>query len=272
MKEKVLIFSVLLSLSLAGCSATGISQADYDQVVKERDEYKAMYEEIIAQSSADKEEVVKDTEPEDTIVADVSDDLSASDAGNLESDVGSDDLYSQLTVNEYSYENGIGSTYHFLAIHNNSDDTIKLDANVIAKDKDGNTVGASTPSARAIAPGQDALLTSLFSDVVGIDSYEYNLTSNVDPDHVSAYPDIKIDLSYTDTKVIVSGTNTGDEILRYPEVYVLFFLDGSLIEHNSTFLTNGDNELPPGTTIAKEVSCLDDTYDDVMIFIRGDKD
>ena len=235
-------------------------------------EIKALYEEATAKLSSNHDADADIYEPDDTIPTDDPDISESQEESNSEDISAGKDLRSQISDAEYSYENGIGSTYHFITVKNDSEVTIKLDANVIAKDKDGNTIGAYTPSARAIAPGQDALLTSLFSDVVGVASFEYSLTVNEDLDHISAYPDIQMDLSYTDTKVIVSGTNVGNDLLKFPEVTALFFLNGTLVGHNSTYLVNGDNELPSGATIAKEISCIDSTYDDVMIFLRGDKE
>ena len=63
--------------------------------------------------------------------------------------------------------------------------------------------------------------------------------------------------------------NTGTEPAEFVEAYVLFFKDGVLVDHDSTYFTDDDHELKPGALMNKELHAYGTEFDSYEVFIRG---
>lgn len=180
------------------------------------------------------------------------------------------DLAKQMSVEEYSYENTIADTLYFLIVKNNSEETVEINVNAIAKDSDGNTIGATDSSERAVASGQEVCLCNYFDSVKDADSFEYTMSVKKDVLYESAMDDISVEESKTDKKVILTCTNNGENPVEFVEAYALFFKDGKLVNYDSNYIDDNDSEIKPGSTISGEL-CCDSGYDDVKIFVSGRK-
>lgn len=181
------------------------------------------------------------------------------------------DLASQMTVEEYIVEeNMFGTTYtiYFIAVTNNSNITVKIDANVVAKDGNGNIIGATDSEEGAIGSGETVCLCNKFTDIEGVNSFEYTLSVSEDAYFESAANDIEIQESRTDNKVILTCTNMGEESVNDIEAYVLFFKDGEPIGYE--WAPIGDYEVKSGTTLSTELVFYNG-YDDTKVFVHGHK-
>lgn len=175
-------------------------------------------------------------------------------------------LDEQMNVEEYSFENTIGDTLCFLAITNNSSKTVKIDVNVIAKDADGNIIGATASDQNAVGSGETVCLCNYFSAVKNAESFEYTMVVEEDAYYESAMKDIEIQESRTDDKVIITCTNIGEEEVDDVEAYALFFMNGELIGYDSSDI----DELKAGVTMSTELAWYNG-YDDVKVYVRAER-
>lgn len=180
------------------------------------------------------------------------------------------DLASQMSVEEYSYENSIGDTLYFLVVKNNSSETVEINVNAIAKDADGNTIGATDSSENAVASGEEVCLCNYFDTVSNADKFEYTMTVKKDLYYQSVMNDISVEESKTDEKVILTCTNNGTDAAQFVKAYALFFKDGTLINYDSTYVCDSDSEIKPGAAISSELICYGG-YDDVKVYLNGRK-
>ena len=265
MKNKFLIFVIVLSLSLAGCSS-GVSQEQFESVVAERDEYKAELESISA-ALDELSNIFDETEEAETEGSGES----TNESNGSSPQLSPAELTEKIVVNnEYSYTNSIGDTLYFLELNNTSDIVAYVESNVICKGADGNAKGAASGECYAIAPGSTTVLVNYFDGVDGEGSFEYTLSAKIDPYYDSVTQDLSYDVSDTGKGLVVTCTNTGTEPAEYVEGIVLFFSGDECIDYETMYFTDSDSELKPGDTLAKQFDFYNDTpYDNYKIYFTG---
>lgn len=244
---KKLIFLMICCVLLVGCSDGSISKEQYESVVAERDQYKAALEAFSDQT------------------------LEGSTTSMIEEETQNNtnsDILSQLDVREYSMESSIGSTYYILVIKNNSPYTLSISANCTAKSSEGALIGAASSEENAIESGYEVCLINLFDDAVNVSSFAYELTAKEDTYNMPVLSDLYFEVSNTDKKAIVTCTNNGSEPAEFVKGVALFFKNDILINYDYTYFTDDDNEIKPGSTIAKELRAFA-SYDDVKIYYSG---
>lgn len=224
---------------------------------------------LVYNSYSKNKTVVKSNE-----VAVTSEDLENNEAltSNAKSEMQKEDEISsdKLDISEYSYENTIGDTLHFLVIKNNSNYTIKVSSNTTALDSSGTILGANSSELEALGSGCESCLIDYFDGVENIDKFEYTLSLKEDPYYESVISDLSYETSEQRDKVIVTCTNNGSEPAEFVEVIGLFFKNGELVNYDSTYVTDDDSELKPGATLSEELNCYDG-YDEVKIYFTGRK-
>lgn len=248
------IIGMCLALSGCGAESVGVSQEEYQRVVSERDSYKQQLEEIQGVDSGE-----SNTEPDIPEVQD---------AGNEEQ--GEDELSKQVQVKEYVMENSFGDSYYLLVVKNNSERTISLEVNSIAKDSEGKTVGAASSSGEAIGSGHEVCLMNYFESVKSDSTFEYTISVKEDEYYESVLDDLGHEDSDTGEKVIVTCTNNGDKAAQFVEGTVLFFSGDKLVGYETNYLTDDDSELKPGASIAKEFEFYGEGgYDRFEVYFTG---
>jgi len=178
------------------------------------------------------------------------------------------DLASQMEITEYVYKDDYGTTLYFLEILNTSDETVEINVNSIAKDSNGNTIGATDSYEVGVAPGEEVLLENYFYECENAESFEYTMTVDKDKSFTSVKNDVSVEESRTDEKVIITCTNNGDEPAEFVKAYALFFKNGEVSGYDFTYITDDDSELKPGAKLSSELNAYDG-YDDVKVFVHG---
>lgn len=252
--KKTAIIIILLGCSLlVGCSS-GVSKEKYESVAAERDEYKA----IISSDENDPESSENsNTEEKSEEKSDKKPKLEES------------DYLKQLEIKEYFYTNSINDTYYCMVVKNNSDTTLKLNANVTAKDDSGNLIGAKTIEHEAVENGYSVCMTTIF-DGKNVSSFEYSITAKPDEYYEPVLSDISFEVTATDKKAIVSCTNNGNEPAEFVEIVALFFKEGNIVYSGSTYCIDDDSQLKPENTIIKEINGYAD-FDTVEVYLSGRK-
>lgn len=178
------------------------------------------------------------------------------------------DLNEMVDVKEYSYQSS-GTTWYIMELTNNSPATISVNTNVIAKDSDGNMIGAASASENAIENGYSVCLKHMFNDGEP-NSYEYTLSVKEDEYYKPVLSDLSYEESDTGSKVVITCTNNGEAPAKFVEGIVLFFSGDKLLRHNSAYFTDDDSQLKPGNTIAKEFNFYgDEKYDNYKVYFTG---
>ena len=192
------------------------------------------------------------------------------DAGDKKMNEDSADLANQMRVTEYFYENTIGDTYFILIVKNNSGKTVSINSNAVAKDSNGNTIGAANGSEEAVGSGQEVCLVNYFDSVTNVSDFEYTLSVQEDRYYDAVVDDLQIEESMTGEKVIVTVTNNGDDAADFVTASALFFINNELVYYDSTYITDDDGELKSGSTLSKELSYYKG-YDEVKVYYSGRK-
>ena len=255
--KKLMIVLIMVGLLLTGCGQTGVSQEEYDKVVAERDKYKEQLEELM-QNLGEKETGSVETE-----------ESQIQESSSASVSLPETDLNEKITVNEYYYVNKGWGTYYFMEVTNNSDVTISVETNIIAKDGDGKTIGAESNSEDAIAPGYSVCLFNIF-DSEDIDSYEYTISAKEERYYESVQQDLSYEVSDTGKGVVITCTNNGDKSAQFVEGTVIFFSGEDAVGYDSSYFTDDDSELKPGSTLAKQFDYYGDvSYDSYKVYFTG---
>lgn len=179
-------------------------------------------------------------------------------------------LASQMNVEEYYYENGVGDTLYFLVVTNNSEKTVELMVEAIAKDSDSNTVGTTDSEMVAVGAGEEACLLNYFESVEDAYAFEYTLKVTEDKNYKSVMNDLEVAKSGDEDTVVVSCTNISDNAIPLIDVSGLFFENGKLIGYNEVYIGDDDSELKPGATLSEQLT-YDEEFDEVKVFIHTKK-
>lgn len=250
---KKILMVLVCCLVMCGCGAAteGVSQAEYDKVVSERDAYKEELEALKSEIT-DSEELKEE---------------SSESAPKLSGT----DLNEMIDIKEYSYKSGTDTTWYIMEVTNDSPVTISAETNVIAKDADGNTIGAASSSEDAIESGYSICLLHMFDEGEPA-SYEYTISVKEDDYYAPILSDLSYEESDTGNKVIITCTNNGDEAAEFVEGTVLFFAGDKLLRHSTTYFTDDDSEIKPGNTIAEEFDFYgDEPYDNYKVYFTGSR-
>lgn len=251
--------AVLMVMGLVACSS-GISQAEYDKVVAERDALREQVAELTGQDTEGQDDVLP---PSDTSADNISSNGEAKDKSPKKFDAQT--VASQLEVKELSYSTKYWN-YAFLVIQNNSEYDLSISANVTFYDEAGNLVGAKSTSEDAVESGYDTILYFMPDEDFATMEYELEV------DEETWYECVLSDLSYDGTvakdKVILSVTNNGEKAAEFVQASVLFFNGDTLVGFEQNYIVDDDSELKPGKTINKEMDCYED-FDSYQVFFSG---
>ena len=252
MKKMFLILVVAIIFVVTGCQSGGISQEKYDKTAEEKVELKENEDSINNGSE---------------INAEHNEDMG--DEGNKSPSLQETDMTKDISVKEYSYDNGAWGTYYIMELTNNSKKTVSVETNVIAKDSSGKTIGAKSDSKHAIESGYSVCLFHIF-EANDINSFSYTISANEDDYYEPALSDLSYEVSDTWEGIIITCTNKGDRPIEFVEGTVLFFSNGQVVDYDTNYFTDNDLELKPKNTLAKEFDYYKDVpYDDYKVYFTG---
>ena len=237
------VAALLVALALAGCSQ-GVSQAEYDRVVAERDELAAKLSELTG------EDIVLDDNELETVIP-----------GEFNESV----VLSQLEVTEYDYL-GEYSDCAFLVIKNNSDYTLAISANVQFYNTAGDLIGVGNASQEAVGTGTETVLQILADEEFA--NIEYKLEASREEYYESVVEELSYETTPASDKEILAVTNNGSAPAEFVEGYVLFFNGDTVVGYDSNYFTDDDNEIKPGETIMEEMDCYEH-YDSIKVYLTG---
>lgn len=185
-----------------------------------------------------------------------------------------DETLADMIATELYYYESMGDTFVFVVATNNSENTVDIDTNVIAKDSDGNIIATYSFTENAIGPKESYPLWHYFEGVStdSIDKIDYTLTAT-NSSRKSVVDSLKCTINGTnDSGVIITVENSSEEDIYYPKAYALFLQDDNLVGFGETYLDNvsSDCVLQSGKSVTKTIEYYSDSeFDDVKVFYHA---
>lgn len=259
--KRLLILMLVFCIGFTGCSSAGVSQEEYDKVVKERDKYKSDYEYILneyAEYQA-KEKINEIQSDVDSKIEESKEEGEGKEKSGVE------------ILGEYTLPDGIGwFTRHFVIIKNNTNETVDVSTSSLAYDKKENLLGAEDAEFNALGAGCTSVLYEAFEVEGKIDHYETEMNFSKSKYYESVIQDLSYEKKDIDKGAVFKVTNNGQDAAEFVEGYALFFLDGKLVDFESTYFTDDDSEIKPGKTISKQMTSYE-KFDKIEFYLTGRK-
>ena len=208
-------------------------------------------------------------------------DGSTADASSESDSADPADYAAQLDKEEYTYDDGYGSTYHFIVLKNNSDQTLTIATNSVAYNGSGDKIGADSGHLDALGPQSEQLVIESFDNVSDVDHFDTTIsaskakwyedaTANIEVEaDVLGDKVIEVEADVLGDKVIITCTNNGDEPAQSVEGRVIFLKDGECVGFSTNYFMNEDGKLKPGESLTKQFDYYNGTFDEAKYYIAG---
>lgn len=196
-------------------------------------------------------------------------DGSASDDSSESNPSDAADYTAQLDKEEYTYDDGYGSTYHFIVLKNNSDQTLTIATNSVAYNESGDKIGADSGHLDALGPQSEQLVIESFDNVSDVDHFDTTISASKAKWYEDATANIEVEADVLGDKVIITCTNNGDEPAQSVEGRVIFLKDGECVGFSTNYFMNEDGKLKPGESLTKQFDYYNGTFDEAKYYIAG---
>ena len=197
------------------------------------------------------------------------DDGSTADASSESDSADPADYAAQLDKEEYTYDDGYGSTYHFIVLKNNSDQTLTIATNSVAYNESSDKIGADSGHLDALGPKSEQLVIESFDNVSDVDHFDTTISASKAKWYEDATANIEVEADVLGDKVIITCTNNGDEPAQSVEGRVIFLKDGECVGFSTNYFMNEDGKLKPGESLTKQFDYYNGTFDEAKYYIAG---
>jgi hypothetical protein len=177
-----------------------------------------------------------------------------------------EEVISKLDVKTYQYTNSIKTSWIFLVIKNNSEFDLNVGVNLTMKDANGNLIGAKSDEQEAFQSGTEIVLSFMNDDKP--DKIEYEITAEEEDYFECVVKDLAVETTLANNKAIVTVKNNGSKPAEFVEGTALFFLGDKLVNHDSSYFVDNENEIKPGKSITKELTSYQ-KFDSVKVYFTG---
>ena len=202
------------------------------------------------------------------------------DSKNLEDAGGSDnadaadsaddtDYAAQLEKTEYTYESDYGMAFHFIALKNNSDQTLTIATNTVAYNEAGDKIGAGSGHLEALGPQMEQLLIESFDNVSDVDHYDTTISASKCQWYEDATLNIEVEADILEDKVILTCTNNGEEDAQSVEGRIIFLNEGECVGYSTNYFADEEGKLKAGESLTKQFDFYDGTFDEAKYYING---
>ena len=254
--KKYLVIIFALMLLLTACSS-GISQADYDAVVAERDNALAQIKVLEEQLG-----ILNQKQPEETVPEATTPTTTTPPEENLV------ELLEIETIKWHDHYINADHYHCDLIVTNNSHQLVRASFTVKYFDEAGNVIGISDVSTEALGPGKAHLISS--KNESPYDHAEVLVSSaKADDRYQGSIENVSFnDYLVNNEKVIFEATNNGETAVSFVKASVLFYNGDKVVDHDYAYATDDDNELKPGVTLMDEIS-TNRSFTSYRIFYYG---
>lgn len=176
-------------------------------------------------------------------------------------------------VIEYKYCDSIGSTLYYLVITNHSEETVEINGNMIAYDREGKTIGAADGTIDVLGPGEQSIATFYFGDAGDVASVDYTLSYETDLYFQPIISSLSMTEAVNEENVVVTVTNNNATTpAEFVDCYALFFdSENNVVAVSESYFTDADFELKPGASLTQQLDAYT-TFDHVECYLAGRAD
>lgn len=164
-------------------------------------------------------------------------------------------------ISEYS------NKLFFIMTNNSGADCNIKEIEVNFFDADGKIIDISDGGYVDAFQNGTTVVESMYSDDP-FASYEYTVETEELDYYIPVDKDLSVEVSMASNKAIISVTNNGTKIAKYPEYTAFFYKDGKLVYDNWGYVDDSDSEIKPGATERDTASCYEE-FDDVKVFVHS---
>lgn len=161
------------------------------------------------------------------------------------------------------------STFCVIVLKNNGSVSADVTISSVAYDANDNVIGAGNESVKSLGANCITALEIPFRDTVGVEKCDSKIDVKSTKTDKSILQDLKLEVNALDKKVIVSCTNEGEKTGSFIKCFIVYLdKDGNIVNTDSVYLIDDENEIKPGDTITKQQTANDD-YDSVEAYLQG---
>ena len=267
-KASILLLAMIMTVSCAACSGAGESSVSSENGI--RSSIQETMEELEAVTPEPMETEMTSGQQGNIVINDNrnrSEETGNAAAVTTKPKIEVSDA--DFNKTEYRYESMFGDTLWFVAITNNSESTVRISGNAIARDADGNAIGADSLTIDVLGPGESTMEYYYFEDVSGIATVESQYAYDTDPWYSPVLSNLIVEQTLNDGNVTLIVTNHGNSCAQFVEAYALFMdADDNILRYDSTYITDSDSEIKPGATISAQLNSRD-FYDHVVVYLSA---
>lgn len=172
-----------------------------------------------------------------------------------------DDADCFTVITEYTWSRGFIHSVG-LVVRNDTSSAKEITCHVTFQDEEGSPIGVQRTTESAIGPGCEALF--VLNNDEAFDQYEYEITMEEETFYVSIMQNLEVEAITTNTKAILSITNTGDIDAELVSAHVIFLNGDTAVDYNSAYV----EDIRPGKTEMVEVKTRS-TFDSVQVYFTG---
>ncbi len=246
--KKITLYLILLCFStssLFGCVSQGVSKAQYDKVVAERDSLLKQLGQSVNNTIEDNNEISESK-------------------SKFEFDEAT--VISQLEIKEYQYTDSLNSPWLFLVIKNNSEFNLDINIDLKTFDSNGNLLAAKSEDQEAFESKSEIIVSFLLDEKPS--KIEYNISAEEEDFYQCVASELSYKSNSAKDKEIISVTNNGNESADFVQGDILFLKNGVVVDYSYTYFSDDDFEIKPGKTISKELTCYEN-YDSFIFCLTG---
>ena len=161
------------------------------------------------------------------------------------------------------------STMYFMVVTSNASVPVKITGNAVAKDAEGNILGAGDMHIDILGPGETSLGYFYFNDVKNVKDVEYQLDYDTDPYYTPVISYLTVEQTINNNNVIVAVTNDNSVPAQFVEAHALFFdAQNNVISHMSNYVVDDDSEIKPGKMLVEQLDAFG-AFDHVEVYFTG---
>ena len=160
-------------------------------------------------------------------------------------------------------------SYDYAIVTNNSDQTVRIDIEATAVDKDNNMLAIASGDVYVIGPKETVITYLTFRDLDSYDHIEYEYKIKKSSYYKPVIGNLSYELIENSKNIIISVTNNGSYAAEFVKGYILWFdAKDNLIGVTDKYIVDDNSEIKSGETEKSQFS-KNSKYDHYEVYFSG---
>ena len=271
---KKIVIATIAALFLTACGNT--SKEDDNSSREKNKDKTTTGQSVVVDNRSKAAEETKDNSKENETVSETTQETETTTEATTETTTVTEPIVEEkklsdddFSVKGYWYEDSIGDSCYYAIVTNNSTETVEMVINAVAKDSNGNLIGADDGTIDVLGSGETSICELFFDSVSDIADIEYSLSYSTENYYKPVVGGLSSKQTINNENVIVEVTNNNDYPAEFVQAYALFFdASGHLVDSDYTYIIDNENVIKPGVTLTKQLDTYDD-FDYVEVYFTG---